>query len=367
MKRSNTIRKQLTLAAMSTVLSLSVAECAFRVHLHLAGVNTRTDDAWRQRLRHMNAIIYRRSDDARLIYEPSPGQQVAMPYGTAGFNAAAMRDDHDHPEQPDQRLRVAVLGDSITWGEDVALADSLPRQLEVAMNPARTEVLNFGVTGYDTGQEAAWYERAVRRFHPAVLVLVYCLNDTMIMSGPYNRYATPDEAQRKIDQDALFDQIAPLRAETLDDYFHRREHDAVFALFARARSLYGAARYARSDDYTDEYLIAFAQPDRVARMRDSLRAVASAVIADGARPHLVISPILRDWRHYHWRGIHAEVTRAARGAGFAVHDPLDGWQRSESADSLRLPGDSLHYGAAGNRVLARYIAARLADPTRSSP
>ncbi len=65
------------------------------------------------------------------------------------------------------------------------------------------------MSGYDTAQEARWYERAVRPYRPRVVALVYCLNDAMLVSGPYNRFATPEELARKDAQDALWNRLAP--------------------------------------------------------------------------------------------------------------------------------------------------------------
>lgn len=346
---------RLGLVAASTGLSLLVGEAAYRAYARRNEHTSDGDRPWRQRISRMNATIYRRSDDPGLIYEPRPGSSVAMPYGAAGFNGAGMRDDREHAERPDGRTRVAVVGDSVVWGEEVALADTLPRHIEAASG-ARAEVLSFGVSGYDTAQESLWYVRAVRRWRPSVVVVVYCINDVMIMSGPFNRYATPEEMRRKDDQDAFFDRVAPVRAETLEGLGRREEEGATLRLLARARSAWRVERHQRSDDYRDEYTVMYAQPGRVARVAEGLRALGESIRADGATAHLVISPVLRDWSHYHWRSAHAQVAAAGRAAGFTVHDPLDGWRASTRPEALRLPGDALHYRGDGNRVFGAYIA-----------
>jgi lysophospholipase L1-like esterase len=348
---------RLSLLLGSTAVAWLAAEGVYRRVRAREARHATDDGAWRERVRRMNRTIYRRSDDPALVYEPAPGRGVAMPYGVAGFNAAGMRDDREHDPAPDGRLRVAMVGDSIVWSEEVALEDSLPRGVERALGGRdRAEVLNFGVTGYDTVQEARWYERAVRPFRPRVVAVVYCLNDVMIMSGPYNRFATPEEAARKDAQDALLDRLAPVRAETIEDLADRAERDATFRLFARLRGWLFVRGYERRADYTDEYRLMYAQADRVARVRDALDALGAAIRADGAAAHLFISPVLRSWDRYHWYEIHARVAAMGRAAGFVVHDPLAVWQRRERAEALRLPGDALHYGARGNRVFGRYIA-----------
>ncbi len=357
----------MALGALATLLALGAGELALRLLDHCTHAGRPADDAWRARIHRMNATIYRRSDDPALVYEPVPGASVPMPYGVAGFNRSGMRDDAEHATVPDGRYRVAVLGDSLVWGEEVSLGDTIPRRVQSALGASRAEVLNFGVSGYDTAQEARWYARAVRPYHPAAVVLVYCLNDAMIMSGPYNRYATPEEARRKDAQDAWFDRVAPVRAETLEAIGRRDESAATLHLIARARAVLRAATYARSAVYTDEYLLSYGRPEAQARLRESLRAIAAAAAVDGVRTHLVISPVLRSWERYHWGAVHARVAAEGRAAGFMVHDPLPVWRaRGVRAEDLRLPGDSLHYGPSGSAVLGRYIAAALSAAARGA-
>jgi lysophospholipase L1-like esterase len=346
----------------STLVSLGLAEGVYR--LRQSGAPAPTDDPeWRARIRAMNATLYRRSDDPALVYEPNPGASVPMSYGAAAFNLAGMRDDREHArsQAPDGRLRVALLGDSIAWSEEVSLHDSLARALERALGgEAKAEVLPFGVSGYDTAQEARWYERAVRPFHPRVVALVYCLNDAMIVSGPYNRFATPEELALKDAQDALWDRLARVRAETLDTLAAEDERAAWLRLPTRARWWWTMRGYDQSPDYTDEILLSHAQPDRAARVRGALAALGAALRADGARALLFISPVLHAWERYPWRGIHAQVAAWGREAGFEVHDPLATWQGRERPEALQLPGDPLHYGPLGNERFGRFIAGAIA-------
>ena len=300
----------------------------------------------------MNETLYRRSDDPELIYEPVPGASVEMEYGTASFNSAGMRDDREHPLRS-ERPRLALIGDSLVWSEFVALEDSLARRTEEALG-GEWEVLAFGVTGYDTTQEAAWYERAARPFSPDAVAVVWCMNDLMIMSGPFERYANAEERARKDAQEALMERVAPVRRETIDAVLERREREATFKILARALGLYARWRFDAS--YVDEYLVSYRRRDARERARRALARLGRAIRADGARPILVISPVLESWDAYHWRPIHRFVRGAGERAGFTVVDPLDAWRAEHAPEDLRIGGDNLHYDAGGLRVLARAIA-----------
>ena len=353
---------RIALALVSLALALGLAEGAFRWREAATDAPGSDDDGWYERYRAMNRTIYRRSENPQLIYEPTPGASVEMEYGTAGFNSAGMRDDREHAREPSPgRRRVAILGDSLVWSEFLPLYDSIPRRAEEALGQD-FEVLAFGVTGYDTAQEAAWYEAAVRPFAASVVVVVFCMNDMMIMSGPFERYANDEERARKDAQEALMAREAPVRRETIDDVLEEREREASLRIFARARGIWDRWRFDRS--YDDEYLVAFRDPARRARTRDALQRLGAAIREDGARAVLVISPVLEAWDDYHWRAIHDFVREEAEGAGFAVVDPLDGWRGVHTPDEMRVGGDNLHYDESGARVMGSVIAGAVREASR---
>lgn len=334
-------------------MAVAGAEGVYRAFLAPDG-GAGGDDAWYQRYRHMNETIYMRSEIEGLVYEPRPESVVEMEYGVAGFDAERRRWDGAPAEPPRDRTRVALVGDSLAWSEMVSVSDSLAAHLEDRLGAEAYEVSNFGVSGYDTREEAIYYEHRVRPHHPAIVVVVYCLNDLFMASGPYGRFATDEERALKDEQDRMFDSVARVRRETLDGVAQTEEREATFKLVAHLAALYRRATF--DDHYVDEYTIAAADPARLERMRASLSRLGAAIRADGAVPVLIVSPILESWRRYHWTSIHEAVREAGEAAGFSVHDPLDEWRDTEQFEDLRSPGDNLHYGPQGNRTLARFVA-----------
>lgn len=353
MTRARKLAGRAGLLLFSLALALACAEGIYRAHLALSDAPNGDDGGWRARYHRLNTTLYRRSADAELIYEPTPGAAVEMEYGRAAFSADGMRDDHEHSRTPDARVRVAIVGDSLVWSEFLPLDDSLPRRTEEALG-AGFEVLNFGVTGYDTMQEAAWYEHAVRAFHPRVVVVVHCMNDEEIMSGPFETYATAGEREAKHAQYALAARVAPVRRETIDDVLAERERHAALKIFARALGIWERRQFARH--YVDEYLVTGRDEARRERARRALARLGADIRADGATPVLFISPMLESWDDYHWTELHSFVRDAGEHAGFAVHDPLAAWRRDHRPEDFRISGDNLHYGERGNRIFARTIA-----------
>jgi len=101
--------------------------------------------------------------------------------------------------QPDATLRIALLGDSFTFAEEVSFEDSWGYQLERRLGQD-TQVLNFGVMGYGIQQAYLRYMKEVRPWHPDVVVLAFIDHNLDRAMGvyafltfptSYSPYATP--------------------------------------------------------------------------------------------------------------------------------------------------------------------------------
>lgn len=128
---------------------------------------------------------FRLSEDPRLLFEPVPGLAVEGDtrdfYEYRGTSNSLGYRDREHPvAKPAGVFRIAVLGDSIAAGYRVARTeDTFPALLEAALrrDGLNAEVLNFGVTGYNTSQEVETLRTRALRFDPDLVILAYCHND----------------------------------------------------------------------------------------------------------------------------------------------------------------------------------------------
>lgn len=78
--------------------------------------------------------------------------------------------------KPTEKTRIALVGDSYTFGEDVAYEDTWGYLLEKALGPD-FQVLNFGVGGYGVDQAYLRYEKDVRQWEPKVVILSFIDHD----------------------------------------------------------------------------------------------------------------------------------------------------------------------------------------------
>lgn len=129
---------------------------------------------------------YRVSSNRLIGYEPIPGlkydkeELTFFDYRTNETNSLGYRDrEHQIDKRPGVR-RVLVLGDSLAMGLWIEKYDNaFPAKLESYLNQrgVQSEVINFGVVGYNTLQEVATLAERGLQFKPDVVVVEYCLND----------------------------------------------------------------------------------------------------------------------------------------------------------------------------------------------
>ncbi len=97
------------------------------------------------------------------------------------LNSDKMRDREFTFEKPNGTIRIAVVGDSITFGSGVKDVNNVYSKLleNKLNNNSRTnfEVLNFGVPGYNSDDELEIVKDKVMKYHPDVIIIGYVLND----------------------------------------------------------------------------------------------------------------------------------------------------------------------------------------------
>jgi len=96
------------------------------------------------------------------------------------INGQGMRADRDYPRaKPPGVRRIVSLGDSFTVGYEVegeeTFSSVLEKQLRGAGRPA--EVLNAGVSGFGTAEEAAYLERELFGYSPDLVLVSFYQND----------------------------------------------------------------------------------------------------------------------------------------------------------------------------------------------
>jgi lysophospholipase L1-like esterase len=233
-------------------------------------------------------------------------------------------------------FRVAALGDSVS----AALAVPYERRVFTLVESGWTarstvpvEVLNFGVNGYSTLQEAALVGELVAAFRPDMIILQYCVNDF------YPTY-TPS---------AWFRDRPSLLLDLLRRQFDRR----VIHGFPGAS--YFEEQYRTDRSGWDGVRAGFERIGGYARER-SIPAL------------LVIFPLLESGGWYRGAAArrHAQIAELGRETGFAVLDLLPIYSRYPVRRIRQDPWDNLHPNPFGHQLAASAILERAGQPGPAS-
>jgi lysophospholipase L1-like esterase len=329
--RLRALAGSLGLATGAVVLTLVGLELAFRV----AGVSVGTVQ--------INRETVRRSDNPRLLFELRPRSRVQAEVVYA-INALGLRGPETTVEKPLDVRRVAVLGDSIAFGYWVAEHDAFPRQLEALLSEsvtgARTEVLDFGVPGYNLDQEIETLRRRVLAFSPDVVVVAFCLNDLEGLFS-YELGLVQDRSVRSRSMPGRLREALLRRSLLFSWVEYRLSELAARRRFVKTTNPLSGPLYAE----------ALSQQKTALEARFSLL---HAVLQSRGIPGLVVVfPTLgRRLDRYPYRELHRAVAETAQGAGLAVLDLLDCYA---GYDFRELRVDVVHPSPLGHRVAAHAI------------
>ena len=131
---------------------------------------------YRDLLKQMSGDTYYLVADELLGWTvgPNRGQNGGLYFSSYEAIRSAALNVRYAVRQP--RYRIATVGDSFTFGDEVSFEASWPNRLEEQLGP-KSQVLNFGVTGYGIDQAYLRYLRDVRPWHPKLVVLGFIAHD----------------------------------------------------------------------------------------------------------------------------------------------------------------------------------------------
>ena len=286
-------------------------------------------------------LVHRKSNVPGLSYDLTPSRRVKMKRLWIETNRLGLRSYEPMGRDP-HRTRIAVVGDSYTFGFGVKMPDAfsavmerrlnglLPNRIELSSETSSYEVMNFGVGGYSTLDEAAVVEHRVKPWAPRLIVLAYTLND------PEN---TP---------------LQPVHSYYQDVQLWQYSH--LLRRIARTHMQMSIRHFGNGDYH--RYL--HAAPAKWKSVPQGFARIAVAARSMGAEVLLAIFPHCKQmhWDAYPYRELHAQVAGAGHAAGFHVLDLLATMER-QTPLSVRARADDDHPNRRGHRMageeLAKYL------------
>jgi len=128
---------------------------------------------------HLHSEGYQASSNDRVVYELNPNF-IIKSLGSK-VSSQGLYDRYFSKEKPIGTYRIAVVGDSTSFGLHVGPEQSFPKVFEKLLNKRlgkNFEVMNFSVPGYNTSQEYEVIKEKVINFDPNMVILVFDKNDT---------------------------------------------------------------------------------------------------------------------------------------------------------------------------------------------
>jgi lysophospholipase L1-like esterase len=343
--------KKVALLIGSTLLSLALALFAIEATLRLTRTYSPAPSCY---------VV-----DFEIGKRLKPGFQGDS-YGVpVSINRFGMRDREVSHARPKGTKRVIALGDSWTFGVCVKAEDTWPKRLEAHLGGSgKVEVLNTGVSGYETYNEAVYYRRDLGAFeHDLVLVGCYPVNDVHDKRSRYERHRWLHDTHPWLYELYVF----PKKHLLVSHYYSqwRRARKVARRQAYHAAGAGGAASshgFAPGDeDWTEQYDEA-APGFRL--MRESIASIGATARERGAKAALVLFPDVQDLRRYvsyaHPK-VAPLISKATKDAGLAFVDLIEDFQpfagREPEISSL---AGSTHVNERGYEVIARALAREIA-------
>jgi hypothetical protein len=188
---------------ISVALLLAILECAARLFAHDANAGPvilgqpLPPLSWEQTGARYRRIIHAATGDlsylvhdARVGWSVGPGRRSSNGLYLSSREGIRAKTRGASVETRSTRPRIALVGDSYTFAEEVSYDETWGSQLERQLGNA--EVLNFGVPGYGVDQAYLRYEEQVRTFSPDVVVFSFISHDLLRSMTVYPFLSFPD-------------------------------------------------------------------------------------------------------------------------------------------------------------------------------
>lgn len=269
------------------------------------------------------------------------------------INASGQRDDPLTPARRPGAKRVLALGDSWTFGIGVVASATWPERLEALLGGRdEVEVVNCGVSGYETYNEAVVYERDLGAIeHDLLLVGFFPVNDV----NEKTHYET-------------YRRLHDIHPALLDLWLFPKRHLMISHVYAnwrkdlrrRQRQAKLAASAGQPEDAPTDWTALYDERNRGWQgCKAALHDLGRVSHARGVRAAVVLFPDVVDLRRYlehdHPR-IAPLLAAAAADAGLELIDVADAF-RPYVGREAEISGafGSTHLASDGYAVLARAI------------
>ena len=255
-------------------------------------------------------------------------------------NAESFRDRRYSFEKPAGTFRVAVIGDSFSFGPDLQFDDTFAKRIErmfrLNSESSKVEVLNFGTPGAGTAAEVELTNKALA-FHPDLILLQITLND------PQERPIQDESAEVR----AGFGPYKPTSGlvRFLD---HSKLFHLVASLLHNTRSVSAYISYHKNLFNDERLFTAFA--GNVAKIKNIVQ-------NSGAKFSVCLMPLF-DFPFdgaYPFSDIHQKLRTFFEQQDVPMLDLLDSFSQIDNKRLQTRPGEDSHPNELAHRIVAESL------------
>jgi lysophospholipase L1-like esterase len=318
------------------------------------------------------AVFLQPSANPQRIFEAVPGAEGSG-WGTEiSINGLGFRGRDYSLEKPAGVKRVAVIGDSITFGNNLPLEQNFSSLLEQRYSSSddKVEVLNLGLGGYDTLQEVATLEDLGLPMEPDHVVLAFCINDIGIASGNLNyikrlqKYGNSPLYRSRLAQlvRVQFDRIEAAREleqGNRKETFRETYEGQIADLAGDQKLLQLMQKLKRGINHEKQnyYLPAYSSPIKVGRLRYAFEQLAQLSKQKQLPVTVVLFPWLLedDQTRPLYKLVYELVSHEASRQGFNVIDLYPVYRERGFENLVLREGDGIHPNHVGHQLAADAI------------
>ena len=288
-----------------------------------------------------------------------------------GMSFADARARHSGVSPHPASVRVAMIGDSMTFGHEVRCEETWGHALEGLLQP-HVQVLNFGVIAYGLNQTLLRYEKDVRPWHPQIVIIGISSEMIRRINSIYPALMTPawghllarPRLVRKNDVPSVINYPLPTPREilaysTIQEWPHL-DLDAYYRPFQWER---GGIWHLFEQSYLFRFLYSLrppieAQPKDIQHEALLLsqfvtKYLVRKVVEDGAVPLIVWFPYASELRRPADLGTTGHyLTRMLHDAGIEYYDPTECLSEVGTSEAYAVWG---HYSPKGNAHIAKCL------------
>ena len=256
------------------------------------------------------------------------------------LNSEGMRDREFSIIKPKESIRIAVLGDSFSFGSGIKNVNvSYPKLLESKLNRPNEnyEILNFGLPGKNTEDEIRILKEKALKYSPDIVIIGYTLNDMKNVDASVSEYK--------------FITLLPYLGFWLRNVLYSYSYVEV-------KSNYILDSFGWKKTVIESILDVYGS-ERNKEYNDKLfRELRDIAEKNRFKVVIVIFPGLIKFEDYPYKEVHTYLIETSKNNGFYILDLFDKYKKYDK-EELQVSEYDSHPNELGHRLAAEAILEKL--------